>query len=114
MTKKAKDYRLPETATMETLEMNWSCILQFGNKVLLAGHYFSKGRDYWYGAVYGFTTRDHTCEGEIRLTAVSDELFDDNGHAIEWAMKNKKSEPEKTTATAFSVVQPARAFFIGR
>ncbi|MBS6137324.1 MAG: hypothetical protein KH757_02975 [Megasphaera sp.] len=88
MTKKAKDYRLPEMATMETLEMNWSCILQFGDKVLLAGHYFSKGRDYWYGAVYGFTTRDHTCEGEIRLMAVSDELFEDNGHAIEWAMKN--------------------------
>ncbi len=88
MTKKAKDYRLPGTVTMETLEMNWSCILQFGNKVLLAGHYFSKGRDYWYGAVYGFTTRNHTCEGEIRLMAVSDELFEDNGHAIEWAMKH--------------------------
>lgn len=88
MTKKAKDYRLPGTATMETLEMNWKCILQFGDKVLLAGHYFSKGRDYWYGAVYGFTTRNHTCEGEIRLMAVSDELFEDNGRAIEWAMKH--------------------------
>lgn len=88
MTKKAQDYRLPETTTMETLEMSWECILQFGDKVLLAGHYFGKGRDYWYGATYEFVTGDHTCEGKIKLTAVSDELFEDNGHAIQWAMKH--------------------------
>ena len=80
-------YRLPQTTTPDQLEMNGSHILHCGNKVLLAGHYFSKGKDYWYGAAYTFTTKDHTCEGEIRLTAVSNKLFEDDGHAIEGAMK---------------------------
>ena len=75
---KAKTYRLPETTTPENLACGWSCTLNFGDKVLLAGYY--------YRAVYAFTTDDHTCEGEIKLTAVSDEMFEDNGHAIAWAM----------------------------
>ena len=58
--------------------MNGIRILNFGDQVLLAGHYFS---NYWYGAAYTFATKDHTCEGEIRLTAVI-------GHAIEWAIKH--------------------------
>jgi hypothetical protein len=81
-------YRLPQTTTPEELEMNGIRILNFGDQVLLAGHCFSKGKDYWYGAAYTFTTKNHTCEGEVRLTAVSDKLFEDDGHAIEWAMKH--------------------------
>ena len=42
----------------------------------------------YFGAMYTFTTDDHTCEGEIRLTEVSDEMFPDNGHAIAWAMQH--------------------------
>jgi hypothetical protein len=33
-----------------------------------------------------FTTADHTCEGEIELTDISEDTFEDNGHAIAWAM----------------------------
>ena len=80
-------YRLPEITTPEDLACSWSCTLDFGNKVLLAGHYFSgHSQNSFYGAVYEYTSDDHTCEGQIRLTAVSDELFADNGHAIAWAM----------------------------
>ena len=87
MTNKAKTYRLPETTTPEDLACNWSTTLDFGNKVLLAGPYYSgRGQNSFYGAVYEYTTDDHTCEGQIRLTAVSEELFEDNGHAIAWAM----------------------------
>ena len=87
MTNKAKTYRLPEITTPEDLGCNWSTTLDFGNKVLLAGHYYSgRGQNSFYGAVYEYTTDDHTCEGQIRLTAVSEELFKDNGHAIAWAM----------------------------
>ncbi len=87
MTNKAKTYRLPEITTPEDLASNWSTTLDFGNKVLLAGHYYSgHGQNSFYGAVYEYTTDDHTCEGQIRLTAVSEELFKDNGHAIAWAM----------------------------
>ena len=87
MTNKAKTYRLPETTTPEDLACNWSTTLNFGNKAFLAGHYYSgRGQNSFYGAVYEYTTDDHTCEGQIRLTAVSEELFEDNGHAIAWAM----------------------------
>lgn len=54
-------YRLPQTTTPEELEMNGIRILNFGDQVLLAGHCFSKGKDYWYGAAYTFTTKNHTC-----------------------------------------------------
>ena len=83
---KAREYRLPEMTTQETLEMNWSKTLTFENKVLLAGYFYSYREPCYFGAVYEFTTADHTCEGGIRLTAVSDERFEDNGHAIAWAM----------------------------
>ena len=87
MTNRAKTYRLPETTTPEDLACNWSTTLDFGSKVLLAGHYYSgRGQNSFYGAVYEYSTEDHTCEGQIRLTAVSEELFEDNGHAIAWAM----------------------------
>ena len=65
----ARTYRLPQTTTPENLGGGWRCLLTFGNRVLLAGHFYNKG-DRWYGAVYEFTTSDHSCEGEIRLTAL--------------------------------------------
>ena len=91
MKNNAKTYRLPETTTPENLETrfltNSATFLTFGNKTLMAGYYYSgRNANSYYGAVYEFTTDDHTCEGEIKLTAVSEELFKDNGHAIAWAM----------------------------
>ena len=78
MKNNAKTYRLPETTTPENLACSWSCTLDFGNKVLLAGYYYSgRNANSYYGAVYEYTTDDHTCEGEIRLKAVSDEMFAD-------------------------------------
>ena len=81
-------YRLPEIATPEELECRWSCTLNFGSRILLAGHYYSgAGKPSYYGAVYEFTTDDHTCEGQINLVVASDAAFEDNGHAIAWAMQ---------------------------
>jgi hypothetical protein len=84
---KARTYRLPETTTPEDLGCSWSCTVYFGNKVLLAGYYYSgRNANSYFGAVYEYTTADHTCEGKIRLAAVSDEMFADNGHALQWGM----------------------------
>ena len=88
LSKAMRTYRLPETSTPEDLGCGWTCTLNFGDKVLLAGYYYSGiGQNSYYGAVYEYTTQDHTCEGQIRLTKVSDEMFADNGHAIAWAMQ---------------------------
>ena len=83
-----RTYRLPETTTPEDLGCRWSTILTFGDKVLLAGSYYNGARKpSYFGAVYEFTTDDHTCEGQIRLAAASEVAFEDNGHAIAWAMQ---------------------------
>ena len=91
MKNNAKTYRLPETTTPENLETRFftgsATFLTFGNKTLMAGYYYSgRNANSYFGAVYEFTTDDHTCEGEIRLTVVSDKMCEDNGHAIAWAM----------------------------
>ena len=83
-----RTYRLPETTTPEDLGCNWSTTLNYGNHVLLAGFYFANGRNNYFGAIFTFTTDDHTCEGEIRLEAISTEMFPDNGTAIAWCIKN--------------------------
>ena len=84
-TELARKYRLPEETTSEMLQERWSTVIEFGNKVLLAGYYYSNGNS-WFGATYEYTTEDHTCEGNIKLTAVSTERFEDNGHALAWGM----------------------------
>ena len=42
--------------------------------------------DKYYGAIYKFTTGKHSYEDEIKLSEISDEFFEDNGHAIAWTM----------------------------
>ena len=52
-----RTYRLPNPTTPEDLECRWSKVLNFGDKVLLAG------------------------------AAASEVAFEDDGHAIAWAMQ---------------------------
>ena len=87
----ARTYRLPETTTPEDLETRFytssATFLTFGSKILMAGYFWNGPKNpCYYGAVYTFTASDHSCEGEIRLTSVSEVAFEDNGHAIAWAM----------------------------
>ena len=82
----AKTFRLPECTTQEALECRWNHVLKFGDRVLLAGYYYTCGGPDWFGAVYRFSTDDQTCEGPLELREVSQEFFEDEGHAIAWAM----------------------------
>ena len=87
--KNARTYRLPMTTTSENLGCSWSTVIDFGNRVLLAGYYYMPKANSYFCAVYEHTTEDKSCEGEIRLTAVSEELFEDAGHALQWGMMQK-------------------------
>ena len=59
-----KKYRLPNPTTPEDLECRWSKILTFGDKIVMAGHYYNgQNRPCYFGAAYEFLTDDHTCEG---------------------------------------------------
>ena len=80
--------RLPNPTTPEDLETRWSKTLTFGDKVLVAGYYYNgRNQPCWFGATYEFLTDDTTCEGAVGLRAVSEIEFEDDGHAIEWAMR---------------------------
>lgn len=82
-----RTYRLPNPTTPEDLETRWSKVLAYGDKILLAGYkYNGAGCPSYYGAVFEFLTDDKTCEGVIGLQAVSEIKFEDEGHAIEWAI----------------------------
>ena len=83
-----RKYRLPNPTTSEDLECRWSKVLNFGDMVLLAGHYYNgQNKPCYFGAVYEHLDDDLTCEGTIRLYAVSEIEFEDDGHAIAWAMQ---------------------------
>ena len=83
-----KTYRHPNPTTPESLECRWSKLLTFGDKVVIAGHYYSGlNKPCYFGATYEFLTDDHTCEGTIGLRAASEVEFDDDGHAIAWALQ---------------------------
>ena len=87
ISKAMRTYRLPNPATTEDLESRGGKVLRFGDKVLLAGYFYNgMNKPCYYGAAYEFLTDDHTCEGAIGLRAVSEVEFEDDGHAIAWAM----------------------------
>ena len=87
MTKRADTYKLPNPTTPEDLETRWSKVLTFGDKVILAGHFYNgMNKPSYFGAVYEFLTEDTTCEGMVGLKEVSGIDFEDDGHAIAWAI----------------------------
>lgn len=89
ITEGMKKFGLQSPTTLEDLEYHWSKVLNFGDKVLLAGYFYNGMNECsYFGAVYEFLGDDRSCEGTIGLTAVSDVEFKDNGHAIAWAMAN--------------------------
>lgn len=88
----ANTYRLQKITTPEALEarlMNdGGTVLTFGDRILVAGYFYNPSGRSYYGATYRFITADHTCEGQIELRSISEDTFEDNGHAIAWAMAN--------------------------
>ena len=83
-----RTYRLPNPTTPEDLETRWSKVLTFGDRVIMAGYYYNgQNKPCYFGAAYEFLEEGkHDCESTIGLTAVSEVEFEDDGHAIAWAM----------------------------
>ena len=82
-----KTYRLPNPTTIEDLECRWYKVLNFGDKILMAGHFYNgKNKPSYFGATYEFLTDDHSCEGMIGLREASEVEFEDDGHAVAWAI----------------------------
>ncbi len=83
-----RKYNLQNPTCQEDLETRWSTVLKYGDKVIMAGYYYNgMGRPAYFGAVYEHLDDDMSCEGVIGLEAISEVEFEDNGHAIAWAMQ---------------------------
>ncbi|WP_418937136.1 hypothetical protein [Megasphaera massiliensis] len=84
-----RKYRLSNPTTPEDMECRRSKMLNFGDKVLLAGYYYNgQNKPSYFGAVYEYLEDGRkTCESTIGLAAVSEVEFEDEGHAIAWAMQ---------------------------
>ena len=54
-----KKYRLPNPTTPEDLECRWSKVLTFGDKIVMAGHFYNgMNKPCYFGAAYEFLTDD--------------------------------------------------------
>ena len=80
-------YRLPNPTTPEDLECRWSKVPGYGDKILLAGYCCQPGGPDYFGTMYERLDENRTCEGTIGLYAASDLVFEDDGHAIAWAIQ---------------------------
>ena len=81
-------YRLPNPTCQEDLENHWHTVLAYGNEVIMAGYYYNgPGKPAYFAAVYEHLDEDMTCEGTIGLRAASGIEFEDEGHAIAWALQ---------------------------
>ena len=81
-----KNYRFLLTATMEELNMDTNCygaVLKYGNKAILAGMNY-KGETL--AAIYESRSGHLDIESEIELIEIADQTFEDNGHAVAWAI----------------------------
>ena len=96
---KAKTYQIPTTTTLKDRKMKQAlgngAVLTFGNRILVAGYSCSPTGRCYCGAIYRFTTPDHTCEGSIELIRISEDTFMDDGHAIAWAKANSRKAGAK-------------------
>lgn len=82
----ANMYRLPMVTTPECLASNYHVTVEFGNRVMIVGFWYSFKSPCYYGAVYEHTDNNLTCEGEVKLVAISEKRFVDDGHAMKWAL----------------------------
>ena len=87
MRKTTNTYGLPETTVFEMLRARFGAnvdALYYGEHVLVS-KFFDDPDDFHYrGALY---VKSY---GKIKLLSVSEEKFDDNGFAIEWALNKAK------------------------
>lgn len=91
MTERAAAMRIPTKTTPEDLETGWCVrdrILTYGNRVFMAGYYYTGTGANWFGAVYEFLyDGETTCEDFIGLQEISGVEFEDEGHAIAWCLQ---------------------------
>ncbi len=87
ITEAMEKYRLPNPSTPEDLEMRRLKVLTYGDRVLVVGFCYNGPKEPgYYAAVYEFLYETTSCEDPVGIREVSEVEFEDDGHAIEWAL----------------------------
>lgn len=98
LTQRRQELRLEWRETPERLEkkiarVGAGTILAYGDKILMAGWYYNGPEEpRWYAAIYetlGDAEPDDP-EADLGLLTISPGFFQDEGHAIEWAINTIK------------------------
>lgn len=88
MVELAKAYNIPVQATPEDLEFRWGKVITFGDKVILVGRNYHKDGNCYFSAIYEFLDDDdQSNDAFISIREISEKRFKDEGHAMEWALK---------------------------
>ncbi len=60
-------------------------MIRYGDRILVSGYVHGSG---WIAAVYEFLNPGETdCEDPIGIRAISDDRYEDAGHAIAWCLQ---------------------------
>ena len=88
MTERAAALRLPNPSCEEDLESRWSTVIRYGDRIMVSGYIHNPGGKSWIAAVYEFLNPGETdCEDPIGIRAISDDRYEDAGHAIAWCLQ---------------------------
>ena len=82
----AVKYRIPNYTTKELIEGCGSSAIVYGDCVIIAGYYGARAEGGYWAAVYRHIDEDLSREGTLEMQFASAPEFDDDGHAIEWAI----------------------------
>lgn len=81
-------FRLPARTTQENLQGRFETVVKYGGRVLLSGYYYmGANKPSYFAAVYQFLDDGaQSVEDDLEFLEVSPFLFEDDGHAIQWAI----------------------------
>ena len=89
-------FKHPDDPTIEKLNLwfssSYEAVVPYGNYVVCVTWPwdFETREEVCVGAVFAFTTEDHSIEAPLSLRKVSEISFPDTGHALEWGFNLAK------------------------
>lgn len=79
---RAKERKMPVEATVTQLENNWDTVIPYGDLLIVAGYAGELSGNNVFAATYKVLEHDMAVMYEI-----SPQLFEDEGHAVRWALE---------------------------
>jgi hypothetical protein len=84
-----REYRLPEITTQERIEgSDGEAAIFYGRYLIKIGYYYECGKPCYFTAIYeALKGTKPTCETELYIDEISEDRFEDAGHAMAWGIE---------------------------